>query len=898
MRMKKTLPLYTFLAALTLVTSVNAQLYKIELDQKTQRSTLIAEGKVTEQKSFWNDEHTMIYTSNTIEVYKTFKGRVSSSTIEVVTQGGNVGTQLIEVSELLNLHKGQTGIFFCNEAMTNLRSPSRQKLYDVYSSDQGFLRYNYETNTASAPFAKYTDIENNLYNLLEKQTGQARSVVNPGFSVSKLVGLQHTDVSNGVATTLAPTITSFSPTTVNAGAINDPANNLLTINGSGFGSSPGGSAAVLFKDGNNDDTTPSYKAAYNSGYIASWSDSKIVVRVPGRAATGKITVVLNDGTTQVTSTGVLTVFFAVMSGQYDFSSIVGHDSIVAKEIRLMNTNGTGGYTYHFNTDTTGKGINFASDPASAAFTRAVGTWKDLVGANVTAGKDTALQKISNDGFNMIIYDNLNSGVPPMADGVLEATYSYSDICYGNHPFTIFNAEKTGFDILVRNAKVSTGSVVTFQAGPCFPAPSTYDVETIILHEMGHMLNLNHINDSYEFSGGTYSNLNPGKIMHYGIVDYADRRSPDESAYQGALYAVTPQVTPFGGCNGYATQMLPLETTTITNDECPTTFPVTATLPNTVVTFDLTHATSNKHKDPAYTQVNGLGTGTSVTNNAYYALKTTALNNGTLTLKIGNYATSPATLAACSGQGVRMALYQVNACPVGQSFPAPVATATFIGNGTLANITGLSPNTTYLLYFDGLRSTKASFNVTLAGSALPIILSDFTGEYIHGDDNLYIDIKQAVNVKSIDIEKSGDGNNFALLGQLPFTETNIIGKHTYVDAQPLAGKNYYRLKITDKDGGMQYSKIIVLQNTLNKATYMYPNPAKGQAYISFSGEQAGRYNVELYGTDGKKLSANVYTLGTGNQTISVPLGNISTGVYIVKVTNSTGKTILQQKLVKQ
>ena len=37
---------------------------------------LIAEGKVIEKKSFWNNEHTMIYTANTIEVYKLFKGNL------------------------------------------------------------------------------------------------------------------------------------------------------------------------------------------------------------------------------------------------------------------------------------------------------------------------------------------------------------------------------------------------------------------------------------------------------------------------------------------------------------------------------------------------------------------------------------------------------------------------------------------------------------------------------------------------------------------------------------------------------------------------------------------------------------------------------------------------------
>lgn len=898
--MKKKLPLLTFIATLILAVTGHTQLFKISLEEKAKASTLIAEGKVVAQKSFWNDAHTMIFTANTVEVYKTFKGKVTARTIEVMTQGGSVGTNAIEVSDLLTLHTGQTGIFFCFENTANIKSPTRQTLYDVFSSRQGFLEYNYTKNVAYAPFAKYYDIENNLYSLIKQQTGEGESVVDPGYSVSKMLRVKATASSNGVEGIFgAPSITSFSPATVHAGALNDPANSTLTINGSGFGNTPGGSAAVLFKDGNNDNTDPDLQVAYNSFYIVSWTNTKIVVKVPSRAATGKIAVVLNDGTTTATSSADLDVFFAVLNFGFHITSVSPKiDTTFICEPRLMNNNALGGYSYKFSRDTAGKGINFATDPASTTFGRAVDTWREIAGANLKAGGTTTIQKMADDGTNVVAYDNLNTGVPPMAEGVLEVTYSYGTICYlPTSPVTIYTAQKTGFDILIRNPKVSSGPTVNIISGPCFPDVNSYDLETIILHELGHALNLTHINDGYEQSPDPGIHINPGKIMHYAIVNYADRRSPDASAYQGALYTITPQGNIFGDCpnNG---PMQPLATSNIANDECPLLFPTTPTTPGTVVKFDLAHATSNKHKDPSFTQVNCQGSGTFVTNNAYYAIKTTGINNGTLSLSISGYATTPAEEASCTGQGVRMAIYRTDACPVGQAFPAPVACATFTGNGSLANVTGLSANATYLLYFDGIRNTKATFNVTFGGSALPIVLADFSGEYLHGANNLYIDIAQAFNVKNVAIEKSFDGNNFSQLGLLNVPSTQLAGKHTYIDAQPYTGKNYYRLKITDNDGAYQYSKIIVLQNSLNKATYLYPNPAKGNAYISFSGQAAGKYQVMLYSADGKMLSTHSISLTMANQTINLPLGNTAAGVYMVKVIDSNGKSVLQQKLVKQ
>jgi len=889
------------LANLAIISNVQAQLFKIELDQKTKNSSLIAEGEVTAQRSFWNEEHTMIYTANTVQVYKTFKGKTTTSNIEVITQGGTVGTFAIEASDLLTLRKGQVGVFFCHPNVLSIKSPTTKSvLYDVYSSDQGFLRYDLTTNKAYAPFASYNDIENNLYPAIEKRTGEVRKVVNNSFSVAKALKLNASSSENGGAGALAAVITSFLPATVHAGALNDPTNNTLTISGSGFSNNPSGSAGVKFKDGNSDNDKPDYLVEYYSPYIVSWKDNEIVVRVPARAATGKIAVVNNNAIATQSAT-TLTVTYAVINFNFSVPNGAG-DSNVVLEPRLMNVNGKGGYNYRFSTSTAGKGKSFAADDSAvSAFTRAAATWQQVVGANLSPGSTTTVQKISGtDGINLVEYDNTNTGVPPMADGVLEVTYSSGSVCYLPTPFTIFTAQKTGFDILLRNTGVSVGNV-NFQKGPCPPPGlNIFDLENIILHELGHALNLTHVNDGFEVTNSSYNNINPGKIMHYSILDYVDRRSLDNSAYQGGLYTVTPQEEDvFGTCpHGYAEQMQPLDFTPLANDECPGVFPATATQSGTVVDFDLVHATSNKYKDPAFTQINCNNTGTSVTNNAWYALKTDTRANGTLSIKISGYATTPANFTNCVGQGVRMAIYAVNACPVGQNFPQPVACATFTGNSSLPDITGLAANTTYLLYFDGLRNTKATFKVTLNGSALPIVLADFKGEYIHGINNLYINITQAVNVKNINIEKSADGNNFSHLDALNVPSSQLVGNHTYSDAQPFAGNNYYRLKIVDNDGNVQYSKTILLRNTASKLVYVYPNPAKSNVNVSFSGMPAGRYNFTVYSIAGKALYTKPYTLPAGNQTISLPLTMSASGVYMVKITNANGEVVSQQKVIKE
>ena len=72
--------LATFVACAVLFGTAGAQspLYKVDLDERIDRSELIVEGRVVDQESFWNRSRTLIYAASTIEVYRVFKGQLET----------------------------------------------------------------------------------------------------------------------------------------------------------------------------------------------------------------------------------------------------------------------------------------------------------------------------------------------------------------------------------------------------------------------------------------------------------------------------------------------------------------------------------------------------------------------------------------------------------------------------------------------------------------------------------------------------------------------------------------------------------------------------------------------------------------------------------------------------
>ena len=177
--------------------------------------------------------------------------------------------------------------------------------------------------------------------------------------------------------------------------------------------------------------------------------------------------------------------------------------------------------------------------------------------------------------------------------------------------------------------------------------------------------------------------------------------------------------------------------------------------------------------------------------------------------------------------------------------------------------------------------------------LPITLTSFTAQKQRETTLLTWQTATEQNNKEYQIERSSDGVTFKKIGVVA-SKNNLSGsKYTYVDAYPLFGNDYYRLKSVDIDRKFSYSNIDKVTFNLNaNNVIVYPNPAKDILIIqsNFKGE---KLNIIITDLAGRKI---LQTIKTNNQLIEIQIPDLGSGLYLLKIND--GITSVSKKIIKE
>ncbi|MNS21782.1 hypothetical protein D3C72_535530 [compost metagenome] len=139
-----------------------------------------------------------------------------------------------------------------------------------------------------------------------------------------------------------------------------------------------------------------------------------------------------------------------------------------------------------------------------------------------------------------------------------------------------------------------------------------------------------------------------------------------------------------------------------------------------------------------------------------------------------------------------------------------------------------------------------------------------------------------------VERSLDGRTFEPIGSQKGIG-NGTQQYTVTDASPVAGNNYYRLLLTDENGGRTYSNISVLQFGKADVVSVAPNPFDQSFVVSAPDAALVGTTAVLTDLSGKVMRQ----ITVSNRTVQVNAAGLASGLYILTFENGTAIKILKK-----
>jgi hypothetical protein len=179
--------------------------------------------------------------------------------------------------------------------------------------------------------------------------------------------------------------------------------------------------------------------------------------------------------------------------------------------------------------------------------------------------------------------------------------------------------------------------------------------------------------------------------------------------------------------------------------------------------------------------------------------------------------------------------------------------------------------------------------------LPVTLARFNGSLLDNAVSLSWTTAEEAGSSHFDIERSADAKEFIQLGRVQAKGNSATTQqYRFVDSKPLAGNNYYRLRMVDMNGKFEYSRTIAIDNGTNSVAFeLLGNPASGRE-IKFLLKNENASNVSLYDLSGKAIRFSLSH--TGNEFVLKPKSGISSGLYILSLQRSNASTLTKKVLV--
>jgi hypothetical protein len=148
-----------------------------------------------------------------------------------------------------------------------------------------------------------------------------------------------------------------------------------------------------------------------------------------------------------------------------------------------------------------------------------------------------------------------------------------------------------------------------------------------------------------------------------------------------------------------------------------------------------------------------------------------------------------------------------------------------------------------------------------------------------------------------VEKSLNGSGFEPIGTVKPSGMPGINSYSFNDNNPGAGLNYYRVKLTGKDGQSSYSHTVTVNNSKGFALLdCRPSPFSGSVSLSFNSDSGEGVMLRVHNLTGQVMHQQQSSAKEGLNELTLDLAHLNSGLYFISI--QKGAEVIQRKIIKE
>jgi PKD repeat protein len=244
----------------------------------------------------------------------------------------------------------------------------------------------------------------------------------------------------------------------------------------------------------------------------------------------------------------------------------------------------------------------------------------------------------------------------------------------------------------------------------------------------------------------------------------------------------------------------------------------------------------------------------------------------------------------SGTSITDLSINTNAAPVDFAWEYSLDNVTWQSSNTFTSIAFGTSQTAYIrAKYTGIVCTNGATGClqtsafTVIGSC-PLAINGLVinGQITGTSNTIYWSTANEINNNKFVIQRSSNGSTFTTLGELATKaingNSNTLLNYSFVDANPIQGKAYYKLQIVDNGNTFKYSPIVTLRRGIGKLEIVdvRPNPTTGKVYFNILGAST---NVQVTISDVTGKIVLIKGLVQSNN-FSVNMSGLANGTYVL------------------